>query len=309
MSLKSSTVTGLMLGIALGVVVGTYVLGPNLPGGSNQENTSAIAMLDEARDEAEAAKAQAKTVDRYIASIAEGTVDASLIDRSVLVVTTPDASDEDVEHVDWLLRRAGAIDAGVLKLEKKFLDQESADSLKRIVTDTLPAGAQLSTDTLDPGMHAGEALGYALASVDGQPSASDEDRTALLEALKQGGFISYKDSAITPTRGVLLVTGNDDGSENSFAAATVAALAQGMDSQGVGVVVAGRLQSAEEGGVIGRIRQRPEGRDNVSTVDSVDQSFGRMGAVLAMAEQLEGGSGAYGAATDTDAAAPPVVPR
>ena len=84
MTLKSSTVTGLMLGVAIGLVLGTYVLSPNVPGGSNQDNNNAVAQLDQAREEAEHAKTQAETVDRYIASIAEGTVDATLIDRSVL---------------------------------------------------------------------------------------------------------------------------------------------------------------------------------------------------------------------------------
>ena len=309
MTLKSSTVTGLMLGVAIGLVLGTYVLSPNVPGGSNQDNNNAVAQLDQAREEAEHAKTQAETVDRYIASIAEGTVDATLIDRSVLVMTTPDAHKDDVDNVDWLLRRAGAIDAGVIKLEKKFLDQEGADSLKRIITDTLPAGAQLSTETLDPGTHAGEAIGYALASVDGQATASDEDRAALLDALKNGGFVSFKENTIQPAAGVLLLTGDDDGSKNSFAANTVAIFAQGMDSQGMSVVVAGRLGAAAEGGAIGRIREKPEGRDTVSTVDSIDRSFGRMGTILAVVEQLEGGSGAYGAATNTDAAAPPVPLR
>lgn len=309
MSSKSSVITGLMLGIACGVVFGTFVLGPNLPGGSNQENADAVALLDKAREDADINKAQAKTVDKYIASIAESAVAGRLVDRSVLVISTADASNEDLEHVDWLLRHAGAIDAGVVKLEKKFVEQDAADALKRIVTDTLPAGAKLSEGTLDPGKHTGEALGFAIGEVDGQPLASVEDRKAFLDALQNAGFISFEEGTIQPAQGVLLVTGDDDGSKDSFGPMTLASFAQGIDAQGAGVVVAGRIHTAADSGVIGRIREKPEGRDNVSTVDSVNQSYGRMAVILAMLEQLQGSSGAYGAAKDTDGAAPPLPPR
>ncbi|MDO4686111.1 MAG: copper transporter [Corynebacterium sp.] len=310
MTSKSSIVTGLMLGLATGIALGTYVLGPNLPGGSNQENTNAIALLDKAREEAATNEAQMKTVDNYIASISEGVVDGRLVDRSVVVITTSDADSEDIGHVEWLLMRAGAIPAGTIKLEKKFLDQDAADSLKRVVTETLPAGAQLSETSLDPGTHAGEALGYALSVVNAQPAATDEDRKAIVAALKDAGFIDYKEeNPIGPARGAVLILGDDDGTKNSFGAMTTASFAQGLDSQGVGVVVSGRIHSADKSGVIGRIRETPDGRDNVSTVDSVNRSFGRMGTVLAVVEQLQGGSGAYGAANNADAAAPPLPPR
>ena len=42
----------------------------------------------------------------------------------------------------------------------------------------------------------------------------------------------------------------------------------------------------------------------VSTVDSVDRAVGRMATVLAVREQLEGESGAYGSAESAEAASP-----
>ena len=63
-----------------------------------------------------------------------------------------------------MLNQAGAIDAGTITLEDSFFSQDGADQLKSIVANTLPAGAQLSETQLDPGTHAGEALGAGSVS-------------------------------------------------------------------------------------------------------------------------------------------------
>ncbi|AKK03053.1 copper transporter [Corynebacterium epidermidicanis] len=297
-------VAGLAFGLAAGVAAGTYVLAPNLPNGPVQTNNENAQQLVKAKSDAAIAAAQAATADSYIGSVAEKTVDGVLKDRPVLVLTTFDANPDDVKNVTWLLRKSGARDAGHVDLTEKFFAQDGADALKSIVANTLPAGAQLSTDKLDPGTHAGESLGAGLMlnKDNGNVQATPEERALLLGALRDAGYLNYQEGSILPGQLVVLITGDSDGTAAAdFSAAQQAKFAQALDAKGNGVVVAGRVRTSAESGVIGRLRAA---KAEVSTVDSVDRSFGRLATVLAAREQLTGHTGHYGTASSAEAAAP-----
>ncbi|WP_080795056.1 copper transporter [Corynebacterium pacaense] len=300
------TVAGIAFGAAVGVAFGTYVLAPNLPDAPNQTAAS-TAELDRARQEAEINAVQAQQADSVIDSIADDAVAGTLTERPVLVMYTSDAEQSDIDDVAWLLRSAGAVDAGRIHLEDSFFSQDGADQLKSIVANTLPAGAQLSETQLDPGTHAGEALGSALMlnPESGEPIASTPERGLLLGALRDSGFISYEDGTILPGQVIVLITGDSDGSGDSgFAAESQSLFARALDSRGDGVVVAGRIRTAADTGVIGRIRANPDAAAKVSTVDSLDRTWGKIATVLAVREELSGQSGAYGAAASAEAASP-----
>lgn len=300
----SGVLAGLAFGVAAGIAAGTYILAPNLPDGPVQREHSSMKELTQAKTDAAIADAQAKTADAYIGSVAEKTVEGVLKDRPVLVLTTSDADPEDVKNVEWLLKKAGAQDAGTIKLEDKFFAQDGADSLKTIVTNTLPAGAQLSTTKLDPGTHAGEALGSALMmNKDGKEQSATQERALLLGALKDSGYLSYEEGTIRPGQVAILITGDSDGTAGGeFVALQQSNFAQALDSRSSGVVVAGRVRTSATTGVIGRLRATQG--IGVSTVDSVDRSFGRLATVLAGREQLAGRTGHYGTAESAEAAAP-----
>lgn len=300
------TIAGLAFGAAVGIAFGTYILAPNLPENSDP-NTPTAADLNAAREESEVNAVQANQADSIIDHIAEDVVSGTLADRPVLIMQTSDAEQSDVDDVAWLLRTAGAVDAGRIQLEDTFFSQDGADQLKSIVANTLPAGAQLSETQLDPGTHAGEALGSALMlnPDTGESQASTAERALLLNALRDTGYITYEDGTILPGQAVVLVTGNSDGSgDSSFSAETQSLFARALDSRGSGVVVAGRIHTAADTGVIGRLRANPDAAENVSTVDSVDRTWGKMATTLSVREELAGRAGAYGAAASAEAASP-----
>lgn len=297
---------GIFFGLAGGVALGACVLAPVLPERDSGAETITPEQLSEARLEARIGAAQADTADAVVASIAEETVSGALTDQSVLVVTTPDADSGDIENIAWLLGKAGAVDAGTVQLAEKFLNQDGADGLKTIVTSTLPAGAQLSLDRLDPGTHSGEALGAALFKdpVTGEPLAEAGERNLLLNALSEAGFITYEPGTIQPADVIIVVTGDDDGSTDRFAARNLATFATALDTRGRGVVLAGRLHAAADTGAIGVLRADADANGHVSTVDSIDRAYGRMATVLAARHEREGDSGSYGSAASAAAAAP-----
>lgn len=300
-----TAIAGLALGIAAGTAFGVYVLSPNLPGGANEEGHNAIRELAVAKSEAAVNGAQASAADSYIAATANDTVKDALKDQPVLIFRTADAAEDDVKAVADLRSKAGAKDAGTITLTEKFFSKDGADQLKTIVANTLPAGAQLSTTQLDPGTHAGEALGAALLlnKDNNEPLAKVEDRALLLKALRESGFINYPDGTILPAHGIILITGDSDGAgDSNFAAVHQTTFAQALDRKAKGVVVAGRVHTANQNGVIGQLRK--DQKSGVSTVDSVDRAYGRIATILAVREQLEGKQGDYGTAAEVDAVSP-----
>lgn len=304
-----AVISALSFGLAGGIALGTYVLAPNLAGGSNEVRDSLERQLADANEQIEIQDAQAKSADGFIETMADGAVRDSLKERPVLVLRSADASDDDVSSVKHLLGSAGAVDSGTITLTEKFFSRDGADGLKNIVSTTLPAGAQLSTEQLDSGTHAGEALGSALMlnKDSAQPQATPEERAIVLGALKESEFISYDEGTILPAQVIVLVLGDDDGTGDSVSVENQVAFSRALDSRGSGVVVAARIKSASDTGVVGKLRDNALSRQEVSTVDSVDQAWGAVATVLAAREQLDAKAGAYGAAANADAASPSPV--
>ena len=136
---------------------------------------------------------------------------------------------------------------------------------------------------------------------EGASDADEQERSALLDAFTEGGFIDADYDATRAADAAVIVTGDSEGvGSESFAATNLAAFAEALKSKSKGVVVAGRIHTAAPTGVIGQLRKSDRGK----SVDSVNRAYGRLGTVLAVQEQLDGGKGAYGAAASADASTP-----
>lgn len=300
----SRTIAGLGFGIALGAAVGVYALAPNLPS-DNSNNAPASSSSSEANNADEVAVAQLAAGDDFDLAFASSLVADDLTGRPVLVLATADAEDSDISDLSTILRAAGASDAGTIHLGEEFFTQDGADQLKNIIATTLAAGAQLSEDRLDSGTHAGESLGSVLLldPETGAQQSSVEDRALVLQSLREAGFIDYTDGTILPAQAILLVTGDDDGTEDNFAVRNQAAFATALETRGSGVVVAGRVHAASDTGVLGVLRNG-ESSTGVSTVDSLERGWAKVAVVQAIAEQLAGSSGNYGVVEGASGPAP-----
>ena len=312
MSPKSLIITGLGFGAALGIALGTLVIAPNMDSGSGPggESTSEVRekygklVLDN-----NIAEAQLDSADSVMGDLGRYVVDGSLAQRPVMVVSMPDADDADVKAVKDLLGSADSTDAGSIKLTEKFVAQESADKLLSLVTTTLPAGAKLDKKKIDSGTHAGQALaaGLMMDAETTEPLASVDDRATLLRALRDAGYIDYKDGTILPAQAVVVVGGGmtpgeeDDSAAAKYAIDTTVNFLEGFDSVDTAMVYAGRVESAGDDGVLDKLRAD---KTKISTVDSIDHPVSQMASVLAVKEQLDGGHGVYGSAANADSAAP-----
>ena len=131
----------------------------------------------------------------------------------------------------------------------------------------------------------------------------------LLETLADAEYLDYESGTILPGQAVVLVTGAGaaEGAADSsaeFAAKNQAAFAQALDEAGGATVVAGRAGDAEATNAGEQLRADDATTTAVSTIDAVDQTWGRLATVLAVAEQLQGASGAYGFGDSADAVLP-----
>lgn len=312
MSPKSLIITGLGFGAALGIALGTLVIAPNMDSGSGPGGES----ISEVREkygklvlDNNIAEAQLDSADSVMGDLGRYVVDGSLAQRPVMVVSMPDADDADVKAVKDLLGSADSTDAGSIKLTEKFVAQESADKLLSLVTTTLPAGAKLDKKKIDAGTHAGQALaaGLMMDAETTEPLASVDDRATLLRALRDAGYIDYKDGTILPAQAVVVVGGGmtpgeeEDSAAAKYAIDTTVNFLEGFDSVDTAMVYAGRVESAGDDGVLDKLRAD---KTKISTVDSIDHPVSQMASVLAVKEHLDGGHGVYGSAANADSAAP-----
>lgn len=312
MSPKSLIITGLGFGAALGIALGTLVIAPNMDSGSGPGGESASEVREKYGKlvlDNNIAEAQLDSADSVMGDLGRYVVDGSLAQRPVMVVSMPDADDADVKAVKDLLGSADSTDAGSIKLTEKFVAQESADKLLSLVTTTLPAGAKLDKKKIDAGTHAGQALaaGLMMDAKTTEPLASVDDRATLLQALRDAGYIDYKNGTILPAQAVVVVGGGmtpgeeDDSAAAKYAIDTTVNFLEGFDSVDTAMVYAGRVESAGDDGVLDKLRA---GKTKISTVDSIDHPVSQMASVLAVKEQLDGGHGVYGSAANADSAAP-----
>ena len=185
--------------------------------------------------------------------------------KSVVVFRTPDAHDDDVDALSRIVGQAGGTVTGTVSLTQEFVDANSAEKLLSVVNSPIvPAGAQLSTKSVDQGSQAGDLLGITLLinRNPAVPAVNDQQRDTVLAALRDTGFITYGAERIGAADTALVVTGGGLGDDAGNKGATVARFAAGLAPHGSGTVIAGRDGSASghRRGGGDKVRRRADGR-------------------------------------------------
>ena len=225
----SAGITGAGLGIAAGAALGAYVLNP--AGAGISFGSGAAAERDSARQEAAVQRWRAEESNRAVSPLAVEVVRGALREVPVLVIATPDANEALLAEVGETLRAAEAPDAGVVQLTDKFVSAQGADELKDVVAASLPTDTQLDESRRDPGRQAGLALAPVLTlNAEGAPRANDADRALLLGALREGGFIDYREGTLRPAQAVVIVgeQGSAAEGDKEFGAALINDFAEAL---------------------------------------------------------------------------------
>ncbi|MGF6883100.1 hypothetical protein ABIA39_002041 [Nocardia sp. GAS34] len=285
------SVAGIFLALAIGLVLGAHsgVLGSLRPGHGDMQPRVDALTAQNAR-----LAGQLAASDAFLSGAEARLLGGALAGHSVLVFSTPDADGADVDAVSKALTAAGATVNGVIALANPFVDSGQGDRLRTAVTNMIPAGAQLQTESLDQGSMSGDLLGVALLTDpgDGHERATPQERGLILDTLRSGGFLNC--TQVRPAQLAVVVTGEGAEAAENDQGSIIARFAAGLRGRSVGTVLAGRAGSAEGVGPIAAVRSDDKLNAAVTTVDNVDHEIGRVTTALGLSEQLKGVTGRYG---------------
>lgn len=291
------SLVAVFLALAVGVALGSGFVGDRVT--ARDDSSSSL------RSENDTLNARVNAADSFNAAIAPRLLRGLLADRSVVVVTTPDATDADVTAVKQTLNQAGAGFGGQIGLTDQLVGDTSAQRLTSIVDQAIPAGATLRPELTDSGGRVGDLLGaLVLRKLQSPAQVAPGDVAAGLQALREAGYISYVDGSVTSGQLAVVVTGGAVPANSGARGQLVARFASSFGARGVGAVLAGRSGSADGGAAVAVVRADGSLARTVSTVDDVDSSTGRIATAVALAQAQRGQTGAYG----TGAGAAAIVP-
>ncbi len=292
------SIAAVFLALAVGVVLGASGVSERLLGAVTTRAADLDGQVRTLATQRDALAASGRASEEFAQRIGPAAVRGLLPGKTVSLVTTGDDR-ADRDAVTALITAAGATVTGQVALTDAVGDPARADQLRELTARLLPTGAQLPAAS-DTGSLLGGLLGGVLLKPDGAAGAD-----AMLTGLAAAGFVDPGD-APAPADLVLVLTGGAlAGIDAGDAAAVTARLAAQLDRAGDGAVLAGRTGSADATGAVGVARADPAITAGLSTVDDVQTGSGRVSAILALREQLDGRAGRYGTAvTAADGAAP-----
>lgn len=304
------------------------------------ENSALRQQLKDAQD-------QVGLTDRFASQIAPGLVARRLPRTSVVIVRLAGVDSTFSDEVTTLMRRAGATVTGTVTLSGAWTGDAAqhalANAAARVSASSGPGvpggggpsgggpgqrsrspaptptgsgaataivsqvlaraivGSQASSPSPTPSRSAGPVPGVGSAPVSG-PVDSDT-----LRALASAGLVEV-DGRLTRRAAVavVLAPAAPDGAADSDLNRLVS-LVGALRAASSGTVVAGPAGAARPGGLISAVRSDSAVDQLVSTVDSADRPAGAVAVVLAVLEQIQGGSGDYGAVGTTDGTMPQVL--
>ncbi len=304
------SIAAIFLALAVGVVLGSHTLAGGMISGLRSDKTDLNTQVDELAAQNAQLTARLDSADQFIAGSAARILSGTLADRTVVVLTTPDADPGDIDGVSKSLQTAGATLTGRVALTESFVDAGEGDRMRSTLTNIVPAGAQLNTGAVDQGSLAGDLLGLALLQdpTTNQPRSTPQELALILETLRGGGFLTYGDTPTRPAQLAVVVTGNGVESDTGQGA-TIARFTGALRARAAGTVLAGRAGAAEGNAPIATVRSQAPLATTVTTVDNLDRETGRVTTALALTEQLTGGAGRYGTGTSATSLTLVAMPR
>lgn len=299
-SLRSHAISlaAVFLALAIGVALGSGLLSNTVLSGLRDDKQELQNQINSLTDQKNVLNEKLSAAGEFDGQMSPRILRDAMAGKTVVVFRTPDAADDDVDALSRMVEQAGGTVTGTLSLTDEFVDANSAEKLLSVVNSPIvPAGAQLSTKSVDQGSQAGDLLGITLLiNKDPKvPAVDDGQRDTVLTALRDTGFITYRTDRIGAADTALIVTGGRLGDDAGNKGATVARFAAGLAPHGSGTVIAGRDGTASGTAAVAVTRSDAALTSAVSTVDDIDAASGRITTVLSLQDLIRGGRpGQYG---------------
>ena len=306
------SIVAVFLALGLGLLVGATALQPTALGGlislSQREHEQIGAALATNRQ----LNRQLDSNDQWAQANAPQLLHGLLAGERVVVVEAPGASSQVVSGVSDALAEAGATVSGQVQIQDKFFDVSRAtqQQLTQLAQRFTPVAVSLQGS---PVAQASQAIAGAILTKDGagQPVAGQRDSAsaALLSGFGAEGFLAVNgqpDARATLAVVIIPDTPQSTSISNPQSQRLVT-LAQQLNLAGQGTVVAGSVDGSGPGSVIDVMRNGGRA-GHLSSVDNANRTIGQIVVAQALAEQLRGVSGSYGATSSAASAAPSPAP-
>ena len=306
------SIVAVFLALGLGLLVGATALQPTALGGlislSQREHEQIGAALATNRQ----LNRQLDSNDQWAQANAPQLLHGLLAGERVVVVEAPGASSQVVSGVSDALAEAGAKVSGQVQIQDKFFDVSRAtqQQLTQLAQRFTPVAVSLQGS---PVAQASQAIAGAILTKDGagQPVAGQRDSAsaALLSGFGAEGFLAVNgqpDARATLAIVIIPDTPQSTSISNPQSQRLVT-LAQQLNLAGQGTVVAGSVDGSGPGSVIDVMRNGGRA-GHLSSVDNANHTIGQIVVAQALAEQLRGVSGSYGATSSAASAAPSPAP-
>jgi Copper transport outer membrane protein, MctB len=306
------SIVAVFLALGLGLLVGATALQPTALGGlislSQREHEQIGAALASNRQ----LNRQLDSNDQWAQANAPQLLHGLLAGERVVVVEAPGASSQVVSGVSDALAEAGATVSGQVQIQDKFFDVSRAtqQQLTQLAQRFTPVAVSLQGS---PVAQASQAIAGAILTKDGagQPVAGQRDSAsaALLSGFGAEGFLAVNgqpDARATLAIVIIPDTPQSTSISNPQSQRLVT-LAQQLNLAGQGTVVAGSVDGSGPGSVIDVMRNGGRA-GHLSSVDNANRTIGQIVVAQALAEQLRGVSGSYGATSSAASAAPSPAP-
>ncbi|MCW2714067.1 MAG: uncharacterized protein JWN88_1114 [Frankiales bacterium] len=306
------SIIAVFLALAVGIVLGTTALnGPVLDDlRGNIDRLTA----DKRGLEADVGglRNQVEAADDFATTVGPGLVRGVLADQTVLLVTLPETPSELVDRTTQQLELSGAQVTGRLRLLPALSDPRQSSLVDDVVAGVIPAGIDLPAE--GPVERATAELAAALARPSRGPAVEGAQAQAVVSAFEEADLVQYESNGDALRQASLLVvlsgparTNDVDGAQVKAEQAgqdAVLSLASAFDRRARGALVAGPETSADDNGLIRRLRAASSVASEVSSVDNADRGVGLVAVALALGEQLRGEVGQYGAGDRAEAPLP-----
>ena len=278
------SLAAVLLALAAGIAVGAGLL-----------DESDAATTSDSSDTAEISPALAGFDAGYASMTAPSLLRDKLKNRTVLLLTTPGARDNEVDSLIENLTTAGARVTGQVELTSKLLSPANRQFAEGVAAQSDPDAGAASSDYGKVG--AALARGY-LTQGDG---SLDETARTIRSAFTEGGLLDAEQDPEVSAQLALVVSG-PSGASAGGEGTVVSSMVAGLDAGSQGVAVVGPVSSGENG-VVNAVRGS-DAAANVSTIDVTDTGSGRVNAVLGLIREAEGQSGAWGTSRAADGPVP-----
>jgi hypothetical protein len=301
------SIVSVFLALAIGVALGGGPLKGEVDDTLVQQVEADRKAKADLRGQITALSSANRFTDDFAEQVAPRLLGGDLDGRAVTLVVLPGAEESTVASLSDLVETAGGSVGGVVRAGDGLVDVGNKQLVDELGSQLLD-GVNDVTVAEDAGTYErlGALLARAVATDEDGGAPVDDAANSILSGLSTADLMSPAGDLKRRGSLVLVVSGKgpEDSAEREGASAIVTSLVDAMDNATDGVVVAGPIAAARDGGVIDAVRGEVVTAQAVSTVDTLDRVAGQVVAVMALAEQADGKSGQYGSVDAADGVQP-----